>query len=464
MPTSETLPAGVNITMLWFLIAGTLLVVMALAGTVLKRLPLSSAVLYLLAGIAIGPYGLKLMNLGPVRDAPLLEVLSEVAVIVSLFTSGLKLGPPLSDKRWWIPVRLAFGAMTITVGLVTLVGVTLLKLPLGAAVLLGAILAPTDPVLASDVQVEHHEDRDRLRFGLSGEAGMNDGSAFPFIMLGLGLLGLHDIGDSGWRWFTVDVLWSVVAGIGSGFGMGWLVARLVLYLRQKHKEAVGLDEFLTLGLIALSYGFALLIHSYGFLAVFAAGLALRRIEQSETEHVEGRHTAEAVKPAEPDVDLAEADKESIATDSEKAPAYMVRNMLSFNEQLERIGEVILVLLLGGMLPYALLANVSILQSALWFVPVLFFLIRPLSVQASLIGSRTSRWQRGMMSWFGIRGIGSIYYLMYAIHHGLPEPLSRQLVGLTFAAITASIFVHGISVTPLMTMYQHRHGGRTSKES
>jgi NhaP-type Na+/H+ or K+/H+ antiporter len=437
---------------------------MALAGTVLKRLPLSSAVLYLLAGIAVGPYGLKLMNLGPIKDVHLLEVLSEVAVIVSLFTSGLKLGPPLSDKRWWIPVRLAFGAMTVTVALITLVGVYLLHLPLGAAVLLGAVLAPTDPVLASDVQVEHHEDRDRLRFGLSGEAGMNDGTAFPFIMLGLGLLGLHDIGDWGWKWFTVDVLWAVTAGIGSGFGMGWLVAQLVLYLRREHKEAVGLDEFLTLGLIALSYGFALLIHSYGFLAVFAAGLALRRIEQQEADHAQADGTTEAVTPAEPEVDLAEADEEKIATDQAKAPAYLVRNMLSFNEQLERIGEVVLVLLLGGMLPYALLAHSSIPMAALWFVPVLFFIIRPLSVQVSLIGSRTSRWQRGMMSWFGIRGIGSIYYLMYAVYRGVPEPLARQLVGLTFAAIAASIFVHGISVTPLMTMYQNRHHGRASKKS
>jgi NhaP-type Na+/H+ or K+/H+ antiporter len=456
--------------MLWFLVAGGLLVLMALAGTVLKRLPLSSAVLYLLGGVAIGPYGLKLMNLGPIKDAHLLEVLSEVAVLISLFTTGLKLGPPLSDNRWRIPLRLAFGAMTVTVGLITLAGVFLLHLPLGAAVLLGAVLAPTDPVLASDVQVEHHEDRDRLRFGLSGEAGMNDGTAFPFVMLGLGLLGLHDIGDLGWKWFTVDVLWSVAAGVGSGFGMGWLVAQLVLYLRREHKEAVGLDEFLTLGLIALSYGFALLIHSYGFLAVFAAGLALRRIEQRETDLAEAdgkaetNGTAEAVTPAEPEVDLAEAQEEKNATDQAKAPAYMVRNMLSFNEQLERIGEVILVLLLGGMLPYAMLAYASIPGAALWFVPILFFIVRPLSVQSSLIGTRTSRWQRGLMSWFGIRGIGSIYYLMYAINHGLPEPLARQLVGLTFATIAASIFVHGISVTPMMKMYQNRHHPNTSKES
>ncbi|MES2459652.1 MAG: sodium:proton antiporter [Armatimonadota bacterium] len=461
MPNSSAAAASGDPTMLWFLTAGALLVLMALAGSVLKRLPLSSAVLYLLAGIAIGPYGLKLIHLDPLKDAYLLETLAEVAVLISLFTTGLKLGPPLTDRRWWIPLRLAFVAMTLTVGLIALVGVTLLKLPLGAAILLGAILAPTDPVLASDVQVEHHEDRDRLRFGLSGEAGMNDGTAFPFVMLGLGLLGLHDIGDWGWKWFTVDVLWSAVAGVGSGFGLGWLVAQLVLYLRREHKEAVGLDEFLTLGLIALSYGFALLIHSYGFLAVFAAGLALRRIEQQETDKAVNNGSSESGKPAvtptEPEVELAEAKEKALATDQEQAPSYLVRNMLSFNEQLERIGEVILVLLLGGMLTRGYFP-----AAALWFIPVLFVLIRPFAVQTSLTRSRTSRWQRGLISWFGIRGIGSLYYLMYAIHHGLPEPLARQLVGLTFAAVSASIFVHGVSVTPLMKRYQDVQPGAAPK--
>jgi sodium/hydrogen antiporter len=430
-----------SIATAWFLLAGCLLVLMALGGSVLKRLPLSAAVLYLLAGAAIGPYGWNLERLDPVRNAPLLEILSELAVTVSLFTTGLKLGPALSDRRWWIPVRLAFGAMTLTVGLIALVGVALLHLPLGAAVLLGAILAPTDPVLASDVQVEHHEDRDRLRFGLSGEAGMNDGTAFPFVMLGLGLLGLHDLGPGGWKWFTVDVLWAVVAGLGSGFGLGWLVARLVLYLRKEHQEAVGLDEFLTLGLIALSYGFALLIHSYGFLAVFAAGLALRRIEQ---------HAAQKTGE-EPSADSAESkddEGEQIATDRKKAPAYLAKSLLSFNEQLERIGEVTLVLLLGGMITPSLLP-----VAALWFVPLLFLLVRPVAVQLSLVRSRTSWTQRGFISWFGIRGIGSVYYLTYAVNHGLSEPLAYQLTGLTFATIAASIFAHGISVTPLMRRYQ-----------
>ena len=169
--------------------------------------------------------------------------------------------------------------MLVTVALIAGAGVAWLGLPLGAAILLGGILAPTDPVLASDVQVAEPTDRDRLRFALTGEAGLNDGTAFPFVLLGLGLLGLHDLGDSLWRWLAIDVLWAVAAGIGVGAALGTLVGRFVLYLRRTHKEAVGLDNFLALGLIGLAYGLASLAHGYGFLAVFAAGVALRRIEQ-----------------------------------------------------------------------------------------------------------------------------------------------------------------------------------------
>lgn len=459
MGISGSMPSS---TVMWFLIAGVLLVLMALAGSVLKRLPLSSSMLYLLVGIGIGPYGLNMVRLDLVRDAHLLESLTEVAVIVSLFTAGLKLGPGLSDKRWLVPLRLATVSMALTVGIITLAGVYLLHLPVGAAVLLGAILAPTDPVLASEVTVEHHEDRDRLRFGLTGEAGMNDGTAFPFVMLGLGLLGLHELGPGGIRWFGLDVAWAVAAGLGSGFGMGWIVARLVLHLRKRHQEAVGLDEFLTLGLIALSYGFALLIYSYGFLAVFAAGLALRHVEQHEThkaEEIEKQNGKDgAASPSADIADVAKAetdekDEKEVATDPKQAPAYLARAVLSFNEQLERIGEVVLVVLVGGTLHLSQLPS-----SAVWFLPMLFLIVRPVAVLLGLAATRTSRLQRGLFAWFGIRGIGSLYYLTYAIGHGLPESIARELIGLVLAAVATSVFVHGISVTPLMNRYQK--GGTT----
>ncbi|RYF55946.1 MAG: sodium:proton antiporter, partial [Comamonadaceae bacterium] len=156
-----------------FVLVGFLLVVMTLTSSFIARVPLSSAILYLGVGVCIGPWGLGLLTLDPIQDAGLIERLTEIAVLISLFTVGLKLELPLRDARWRIPLQLATVSMLLTVGAITAVGVWLLNLPLGAAVLLGGILAPTDPVLASDVQVSDPQDRDRLRFGLTGEGGLN---------------------------------------------------------------------------------------------------------------------------------------------------------------------------------------------------------------------------------------------------------------------------------------------------
>jgi NhaP-type Na+/H+ or K+/H+ antiporter len=431
---------------LWYVIIGALFIAMALTASVLKPRPLTPSMLYLAAGFALGPIGLGLLQLDPLAQAGLLERVTEIAVIISLFTAGLKLRSPFRDNRWRIPLRLAFGAMTITVALVALVGTLGLGLPLGAAVILGAVLAPTDPVLASDVQVEHPTDRDRLRFGLTGEAGLNDGTAFPFVMLGLGLLGLHEIGTFGWRWLVVDVVWAILAGLGIGGLLGTLVGRLVLYLRRTHREAVGLDDFLALGLIALAYGGALLIHSYGFLAVFAAGLALRRIER--------QHSGDE-PPADVTAATRVAEAEQLATAPETAPAYMAQAVLGFNEQLERIGEVGVVLLVGALLGVLYLPG-----EAIWFIPMLFLIIRPLSVAVSLIGERVGPLQHALIAWFGIRGIGSVYYLMYAVAHGLPADLAQQLIALTLTTVGVSVVVHGISVTPLMRYYTRKRDEAT----
>lgn len=427
---------------IWFVVVGLLFVVMALSGSVLKRLPLSTSMLYLAAGAALGPLGAGLLHVDVYGQSRLWERVTEVAVVVSLFAAGLKLRLPFLDRGWRLPVRLATVSMVATIGLVALAGVYLMGLSPGAAILLGAILAPTDPVLASDVQVTEPADGDRLRFGLTGEAGLNDGTAFPFVMLGLGLLGLHDLGENGWRWMAVDLLWAVTAGLATGMVLGTLVGRLVLYLRKTHREAVGLDDFLALGLIALSYGAALLVMGYGFLAVFAAGLALRRIE---------RRAAGGDEPPE-DVAVAAAspDAEKLATDPEKAPAYMAQAALGFTEQLERIGEAAVVLLLGGMLSADFLP-----RQAIWFLPLLFLVIRPAAVYAGTVGAGTTPAQRRLIAWFGIRGIGSVYYLTYAMQHGLPEALGRTLAALVLAAVAVSVVVHGISVTPLMKRYTRR---------
>lgn len=429
---------------LWFVLVGMLFVAMALSSRVVERLPLTTAILYLLVGLGIGPLGLGLLRVDGIAEAGLLERITEIAVLVSLFTSGLKLRTPLSRERWQLPMRLATVSMIVTVVLVTLVGIVGIGLPLGAAVLLGAILAPTDPVLASDVQLSDPFDRDRLRFSLTGEAGLNDGTAFPFVMLGLGLLGLHELGDGGWHWVVVDVLWAVVAGLGTGWILGNLTGRLVLYLRRRREEAVVLDDFLALGLIALSYGIALLLAGYGFLAVFAAGLGMRSVELDPS----AGHSAERIE--------ALTKNPEAALDPEQDPISMAQAVLEFNEQLERIGEVAVVVLLGSLLAMFLPPPAALI----WFIPLLFLVIRPLSVWIGLWGAGVSPLQQRMAAWFGIRGIGSVYYLMYAIAHGLDGKLAQTLSSLVLAVVAASIVVHGISVTPLMNLYSRLGRGKT----
>ncbi|MDQ3447062.1 MAG: cation:proton antiporter, partial [Pseudomonadota bacterium] len=319
---------------IWALIAGAIFTVMALSGTLLKRLPLSTSMLYLLAGFALGPAGLALLSPAPLADHHILEMITEAAVLISLFAAGLKLALPLSDRRWRSALRLATLSMLVTISLMAAIGVVLFDLPLGAAILLAAILAPTDPVLASDVQLAEPNDRDSVRFSLTGEGGLNDGAAFPFVMLGLGLLGLQGTSWSYWRWLTLDLVWAVAGGLVIGALCGYAIGKLVLYLRTQHREAVGLDEFLMLGLIGVAYGSAQLASTYGFLAVFAAGLALHRsqlnapgvkaVEAMDEETAEG---------------LSDSRKVKVATDPQLAGAHMTQAVRGFNEQLERIVEV-----------------------------------------------------------------------------------------------------------------------------
>jgi sodium/hydrogen antiporter len=341
-------------------------------------------------------------------------------------------------------------AMVATVLAIAAIAYFLLGLPLGASILLGGILAPTDPVLASDVQVTHPKDRDSLRFALTGEGGLNDGTAFPFVLLGLGLLGLHELGELGWRWLLIDGLWACLGGLALGALSGLAVGKLVLYLRREHKEAVGLDDFLALGLLAFSYGAALLVQVNGFLAVFAAGVALRHLEQSQSAGIASQRAVEHAA-VHPDASVADM----VAVDPHHAPAYMAQAVLSFNVQMERIGELAVVIAIG-----ALFWSVDWRQASWWFVPALLLLVRPLVVGLTLIHSPVSHTQRWLIGWFGIRGVGSVYYLMYAINHGLPVDLANRIAGLTLAVVVVSIIVHGISVTPLMAAYERASSRRS----
>ena len=408
------------------------MVSMVLAGTLLGRLPLSSAMVYLALGWVLGPDVANVLRPDPFQHAGLLETLAEVALLISLFAVGMQLGVPLRDRRWRLPARLAIASMVLMVGMVAAVGVWLLDLPLGAAILLGAILAPTDPVLASGVRSEPGSRPDRLGFSLAGEGGLNDGTAFPFVMLGLGLLGLEEMGPGFVRWWGVSLLWATLGGAVIGAVLGTAAGRLVVLLRSRHGHAVGLDEFLGLGLIGMAYGLAQISLASGFLAVFAAGLALQRVRERPLERVEVPHAAAA--PASGDEPTHHAGD-------------MQDTVQAFNEQLEKVAELALVLMLGAMLSYAKLP-----PSVWWFVPLLLLVLRPLSVLAAVPGEGLSRPQQTMIAWFGIRGIGSLFYLLFALRHGLPPTIAETLVALSLWTVATSIVVHGVTAHPLMVRY------------
>jgi len=412
----------------WFVLIGALMLSMGFLTVVINRLPITSSMFYLAVGILIGPSGFALFHFNPLEQSEFLEVLTECAVLISLFSAGVKMPVPISFKRWRSPIQLAFLSMLITVALVAAFAYYLLQLPLGAAILLGAIIAPTDPVLATDVQVRHHGDEDQLRFALTCEAGMNDGTAFPFVMLGLGLLGLHELGEFGSQWLLIDIIWATAAGLGIGVLFGCLLGYLVWYVRSHGHKTTVLHDFLGLGLIATVYGVSLLVDAWGFLAVFAAAVALRQTETSLVSYNEKQATRVELK------------KTKIAEETQ----HLSEGTLIFNEHLERLSELILIILLGGTL---------FIDSWSWravgFAAFIFMVARPLSVYIGLWRSGMPMPIRGMTAWFGVRGIGSLYYLMYAIQHGLPQDLALELIHLVFLAITLSIFIHGVSVKPLV---------------
>jgi NhaP-type Na+/H+ or K+/H+ antiporter len=420
----------------WYLLVGGLMLVMGLSPAIINRLPVTSAIVYLIVGMLAGPTVLHAYHFNPLKQSALLETLTEVAVLISLFAAGVKMPVPFSLPRWRTPILLAFVSMAVTVAMVAVFAHYQLGLALGAAVLLGAIVAPTDPVLATDVQIRRPGDRDRLRFYLTCEAGMNDGSAFPFVMLGLGLLGLHELGEWGLQWLLVDVLWSTAAGIVIGVALGWGLAQLGWKIRSRYRGHDLMDDFLGLGLIAVVYGVSEVFAAWGFLAVFFAAVALRQTELK----LSGR-AADI-----PDQLHAGQLQETHSTGPERV-ATVSAGSLVFKEHLERVSELVLILLVGGTL---------FVDSWSWravsLALFLFLVARPVSVLVGLAVSRTSWRIRGLTGWFGVRGIGSLYYLMYAIQHGLPEDVALELIHITLIVVTLSILAHGISVKPLMNRF------------
>lgn len=423
----------------WFFLIGCLMLARGLAATTITRLPVTSAIFYLTVGLLLGPTFINIFQFDPLKQSALLEVVTEVAVLISLFSAGVKMPVPVTWERWRPSFRLAWVSMTITVALVAAFCYFALNMPLGAGILLGAILAPTDPVLATDVQVRRAGDNDQLRFLLTSEAGMNDGSAFPFVMLGLGLLGLHELGSLGEQWLLKEVIWATLGAIVIGVAGGAGLARIGWSLRGSEPKHEVLDDLVGLGLIAVVYGLSLWLKAWGFLAVFFAGLALRHMELRLAGAPRNREG------------LLESDtsKSVAATVSpdHRAPLTVSTEALVFKEHLERLSELMLVLLLGGMIYLGAWS-----WRAVAVAIFVFFVARPVSVWLGLIGTGTSMRLRSMVAWFGVRGIGSIYYLMYAIQHGLPENLARELAQITLTVVMLSIYIHGISTKPVLDRF------------
>jgi sodium/hydrogen antiporter len=445
----------------WMGLAGALLLVVALSSAYIRRLPITTSTIYLLVGILVSPLAFNLITVDIVEGRVWFEHLTELAVIISLFIGGLKLRMPFRYPGWSAAFRLAGPVMIASIALVAVFAHYVIGLDWAYGFLLGALLAPTDPVLASTVSVNDAADRDRVRYGLSGEAGFNDGAAFPFVVFALLWIEYGRLGDWVAGWALHRLVWAVPAGLLLGFLLGKAVGMTAIWLRSKHRDMSSPNDFLALALIVLSYSGAEAIGAWGFLAAFAAGVGFRRAEVVTVEsaprvdselagydHQEEHEDEEGV-PHPPAEILAQAEHDEEALkDPVIAGGVVVSEIISFGYTAERLLEALTIVLVGICL--ALYWDWRALPLAL----ALFFIIRPLAAMIFLIGTPTQRFQRGMMAWFGIRGIGSLYYLSYAMTHGLEEG-REEMATLTITVVAASILIHGISSQPILDWYERK---------
>ncbi len=378
----------------------------------LKRLPISLPMVCILIGMLLGWLPISpLSGINPLEDRLLTERLTEFVVIVALMGAGLKLDRPLSWRGWEPSWRLLFIAMPLTIAGIALLGWGVLGLTFPAALLLGAALAPTDPVLASDVQVGPPQsgEEGEVRFALTSEAGLNDGAAFPFVYLAIALAVAGEMHPGLLvEWFAIDVLWRV----GAGLVIGWLGGKVMGYLTFHLPGGTGLSEtregLVALGITCLCYGSTELLHGYGFLAVFVAALAMRSVERRHDYHTQ---------------------------------------LHDFSEQIERLVMMILLVCFG-----AAIAEGSIFTHLTWQVAavaaVTLFFVRPVAAGVSLIGLAASRPEKAAISFFGIRGLGSFYYLAFALGQAKFGDPQTLWVTVSFIVLV-SIVLHGSLVTPAM---------------
>ncbi len=398
-------------------VVGAMILVIAWLPIVLKKLPLSLPILCVGIGallFSVEPFSSWAPH--PVKTPTLVERAAELIVIVSLMGAGLKIERAVGWKSWNVTWRLLGIAMPLTIFFVMLLGNQLLGLGLATALLLAGALAPTDPVLAGDVQIEHDENEAEAeaKFALTSEAGLNDALAFPFIHLAIavavaGGLSANVLAD----WVLKDVLWKLSTGLVIGAALGWLVGVAVYRLPEHTRLSKTGDGFIALGVTLVVYTVTEFAHGYGFLAVFVAGLTIRRAAKGHDFN---------------------------------------KRLHNFADESERLLMMLLLLMFGGMLAGGLLREIG--WEEMLFAAVMLLVIRPLAGGISLIGVDRPKLELAIIAFFGIRGLGSVYYLSYGFNNATFQS-EYSLWGTLGLIIVASILMHGILVTPALNRL-HRH--------
>lgn len=372
----------------------------------------------LVAALAVGALDIRWLK--PVEDAAVIERIAEIALIIALFSTGLKLDRPLDLRTWGSVARLLVIVMPLTIAAVAVFASEVMGLSLAAAVLLGAALAPTDPVLAGDIGVgpPGQEDEREPHFAITAEAGLNDGLAFPFVFAGIFIA---REGGTGWiaGWVLADVVYAILVGLALGACIGYGIAALVVPLRDRRLLSHDLDGWLAIAAVLAIYGATEAAGAYGFLAAFAGGLAFRRYEREHEVNARVHGAAEVV---------------------------------------EKFGELAVILLLGSLFSLSGLSTPG--WSGWLLVALLLVAIRPLAVFAAFVRSSLPWRDRAFLAWFGVRGIGSLYYAAAAITAGGLVADSEAVVFWTVAAcVLVSVVAHGVTGTPVMRALLERPARR-----